>query len=435
MSKKKTEFAERLIAEVTPRYPLPKAPLADASLLEQGAYIVLLRHLTEAQSEASVRALREAFGDWNEIRVSQAQEISPYLKSSSRKKGAELLNELKPVAELLRDYLQDVFQETHHLDLEELREDEAVASKVVTSLKVLGMTGAGYLMYVAQGLRFPVHIPLVRMLDRLGIVARSASLKKAREAIEPLVPKGQELAFTIAIHEVIDRWDDEVAPIYEVVPVLQATPLGKKSLKDRQVAAAKAEAQRKRDEERQRKEDEKARREAEREQRRLEVEAAKRAKEDEKRRAKDAIEAARKAEAEQKARDAKKAAEAKQAALAKEKVAAQKAKEAAAKALIAEKAAAKAAAKKKAEADKLAAKKKAEADKLAAKKKAEAEKLAAKKKAEAEKLAAKKKAEAAKKGGAKASAPKAAAKKPAAKKPAAKKPVTKNKKKPSHAKA
>jgi hypothetical protein len=285
VSKKRTDFAERLIAEVTPRHPVPKAPLAGGTLLEQGAYVVLLRHLTEPQAEATVKALRAAFGDWNEVRVSQSQEIAPHIKSSSRKKGTELLNELKPVADLLRDYLQDVFQETHHLDLEELRDDEAAAGKVVTSLRVLGVTGAGYVMWVAQGEKLPVHVPLVRLLDRLGIVARSASLKKAREVIEPLVPKGQELAFTVAIHEVLGRWDDEVDPIYETVPVLQTTALGKKLVKERQVAAAKAEAQKKRDDERQRKDEEKQRREAEREQKRLELEAQKRAKEDEKRRA------------------------------------------------------------------------------------------------------------------------------------------------------
>lgn len=455
MSKKKTDFAERLIAEVTPRHPFPKAPLADATLLEQGAYIVLVRHLSEANAEATVKAIREGFQDWNEVRVAQSQEISQYIKTTSRKKGTELLNELKPVADALREYLQDVFQETHHLDLEELREDEAVAGKVVTSLKVLGVTGAGYVMWVALGGKVPVHVPLVRMLDRLGVVTRSSSLKKARELIEPLVPKGQELAFTIAVHEVIDRWDDEAAPIYESVPVLQQTAVGKKALKERQAAIARAEVQRKRDEERQRKEDEKNRREAEREAKRLEAEAQKRAKEDEKRRAKEAVEAERKAEAERKVAEAKKAAEAKKQAELKEKAAAQKAKEAERKAA----AAAKVAAAKKAAADKVAAKKKADAERIAAKKKAEAEKaaekVAAKKKADAEKAAAKaaaKKKADAEKAAAKAAAKKkadaekaaaqkkagaakakAAGKKPTAKKAEAKRSITK--KRPPRAKA
>ncbi len=435
MSKKKTDFAERLIAEVTPRHPIPKAPLAGATLLEQGAYVVLLRHLSEPHAEATVKALRTAFGDWNEVRVSQSQEIAPHIKSSSRKKGTELLNELKPVADLLRDYLQDIFQETHHLDLEELRDDETAAGKVVTSLRVLGVTGAGYVMWVAQGEKLPVHVPLVRLLDRLGIVARSASLKKAREVIEPLVPKGQELAFTIAIHEVLGRWDDEQDPIYETVPVLQTTSLGKKLVKERQVAAAKAEAQKKRDDERQRKDEEKQKRDSERERKRLEFEAQKRAKEDEKRRAKEAVEAARKAEAERKVQEVKRAAEAKKAELAREKIAAQKAKEAERKA----EAAAKQAAIKKAAADKLAAQKKVAADKAAAQKKAEAEKLVAKKRAEAEKAAAQKKAVAEKatlKKKADAEKARAAAKKSARAKVPAKKPAKKpvSKKKPARSK-
>lgn len=411
MSKKKTEFAERLIAEVTPRHPYPKAPLEGATLLEQGAFLVLLRHLTEAQAEASVKALRAGMQDWNEVRVAQAQEIAQYIRTSSRKKGPELFNELRPVAHALRDYLQDVFQETHHLDLEELRDDEAVAGKVVTSLKVLGITGAGYLMWVAHEGKIPIHLPLMRMLDRLGVVSRTSSPKKARESIEPLVPKGQELAFTIAVHEVIARWDDDEAPIFETVPVLQSTALGKKALKDRQAAIARAEVQRKRDEERQRKEDEKARREAEREHKRRLAEAQKRAKEEEKKRAKEAAEAAQKAEVERKALEAKKAIEAKKIAAAKEKAAAIKAREAERKAAVA----ARQAAAKKAQAEKVAAR-------LAEKKRVQAEKAAAKKKADAEKAAAKKKA------AAQAAAQKASAKKASAKKASAgKRPVTKSK--------
>ena len=72
----------------------------------------------------------------------QAQEIALHLKTSGRKKGVALLRDRKDAALALKDYLQDVFQETHHLDLEELREDEQTAGKVAMSLQALGLPGA-----------------------------------------------------------------------------------------------------------------------------------------------------------------------------------------------------------------------------------------------------------------------------------------------------
>ena len=432
---KKSDLVAALIKEVKLRHPMPSQPVEGLNLLEQGAVIVLMRHMTEKQAEASVKALKGAYEDWNEIRVSQSQEISEFLRHGGRKKGVALLHDRRPAAMALKEYLQDVFQETHHLDLEELREEPQAAGKAGMSLKVLGHAGAAYLMFLAADGQVPVHLPLVKLLDRLGLISKTTSLKKARASVDALLGKGQELSFNLAIHEVLERWDDEDEPIYMTVPCLQATTYGKKSFKDRTNAIAKAEAARKREEERVRKEEE-------RERKRAEAEAKKRARELERKRVAEekklqaarakaaAVEARRKEAEARRAEAARKKEEAKEQAAAK-KAAAKKAaaKKAAAKKAAAKKAAAKKAAAKKAAAKKAAAKKtaakKAASKKAAASKKKAAKKPAAKKKA-AKKPAAKKKA--AKKPATKKKATKKkAAKKPAAKKKAAKKPATKKK--------
>ncbi|MEC8513401.1 MAG: hypothetical protein VX015_14755 [Planctomycetota bacterium] len=408
---KKNDLIARLIAEVKLRHPVPKSSMEGVNLLEQGAVLVLMRHMTQNQAEQSVKSLKAAYEDWNEIRVAQSQEIAKALRTSSRKKGVALLRARGVVAMALKDYLQDVFQQTHHLDLEELREDEQTAGKAAASLKVLGFPGAAFLMYVAADGQFPVHLPLVRLMDRLDLIGRTTSLKKARAAIEPLIPKGQELAFTLAFHEILERWEDEDEPIYMTVKSLRETPYGKKTAKERETAIARAEAAARREEERIRKEEE-------RERKKLEAEAKKRARE---------LERKRKAE-EKKLAEAK----AKAAAAEKKKREAARKKEEAAKKKAAEKAAA---AKKRADERAAAAKKKA-AEKAAAAKKKAAEKAAAAKKKAAERAAAAKKkaAEAAKKGAAskkkpakkKAPARKASPKKkPATKRSAAKKAATK----------
>jgi len=397
---KKSDLVAALIKEVKLRHPMPSGPMDGLNLLEQGAVIVLMRHMTQKQAEQSVKALKGAYEDWNEVRVCQAQEISENLKHGGRKKGVALLHDRREAAMALKEYLQDVFQETDALDLEELREDPQIAGKAGMSLSVLGHAGASYLMFLASDGQVPVHLPLIKLLDRLGLIPKTTSLKKARGSVDNLVGKGQELEFTLAIHEVLELWEDEEAPIYMTVPCLQATDYGKKSFKDRSNAIAKAEAARKREEERLRKEEERERKMAE-------AEAKKRTRELER----------------------KRAAEEKKLAAARAKAAAAEAKRKEAEAKRAEAARKKEAAKKEAAAKKLAAKKAAEkkvADKKAAAKKAAAKKAAAKK-AAAKKAAAKKPAAAKKKASKKPAAKKKAAKKPAAKKPAAKKPAAKKK--------
>ncbi|MEM6672608.1 MAG: hypothetical protein AAF726_07165, partial [Planctomycetota bacterium] len=362
---KKTDLVARLIKEVELRNPVPKSPLEGANLLEQGAVLVLMRHMTQTQAEASVKALKASYEDWNEVRVSQSQEIAQSLRTSSRKKGVALLRDRREAAMSLKEYLQDVFQQTHHLDLEELREDEQTAAKTAVSLSVLGLPGAAYLMVLANDGQIPVHLPLVRLLDRLGMIGRTSSLKKARTAIEGLLKEDQVLPFSLAIHEVLERWDDEDEPIYMTVAALRETPYGQKTYKERTAAIAKAEAARVREEERRRKEEERERKKAE-------AEAKKRARELERKRLAEekklAAAKAKAAAAEKKRKEAERKAAAK-------KKAAKKVKKAATR----KKAASATGSRKAATSKKAAASKKKAAPKKATGKKAVAKKAPAKK--------------------------------------------------------
>ena len=83
---KKNDLISRLIAEVKLRHPVPSSGMEGVNLLEQGAVLVLMRHMTQNQAEQSVKSLKAAYEDWNEIRVAQSQEIAKALRTSSRKK-------------------------------------------------------------------------------------------------------------------------------------------------------------------------------------------------------------------------------------------------------------------------------------------------------------------------------------------------------------
>jgi histone H1/5 len=435
---KKADYVKRLIAEVKVRGSYPKRRNSELSLLEEGVKVILMRHLSEKISDSSVLSLRAGFLDWNEVRVSQAQEIASYLKTGLRGTKFEVAERNRQAAMEVKTYLQEIFQKTHGLDLEVSCGDVVESSKALTDLPTLGQTLGGYLLYQAADGAIPVHKGVLKLCEKLGFIGKTSSRSKGLAMLEQLVPKGQEREFALVIHEIADLWDDDDAPIYMDYEVLRSVPYGKKAhasriaLVERNEAKAirdekkriaqeiRDEADRKREEakaERERKKaEELAAREAARLQLIREKDASKKARILE---AKRAVEAKKRAEIKKKADDKKRAIAQKKAA-AKKKITDRK------KAALKKKADAKKAAVKKADAKK-AAVKKAAAKKAAAKKpaaKKPAAKKAAAKKPAAKKAAAKKPA--AKKAAAKKpAAKKAAAKKPAAKKTAAKKPAAK----------
>jgi len=284
---KKSDFIAKLMKEIEPRWPVPAEPRASTTLLEQGVILVLMRHMTQSQAESSLAALNAAYEDWNEARVSQVQELAGYMRTGSRKRGYELLLQNRPAAVALKTYLQDVFQQTHGLDLEFMREGPPPLNKGFPELFSLGLPGMAYLMWVAGDGQLPVTGPLVKLLDRLDLIKRTSSTKRARESILPLVPKEQTLRFVMVLYEVTEHWNDSEAPAYETHAVLRECPAGKKAYLDRIARLERHESQRKKFEQRrvvqEKKDEERQRRELERDRKRSLAEARRQSKELEKR--------------------------------------------------------------------------------------------------------------------------------------------------------
>ena len=249
MSKK--DFIARLLKEVQPRWPLPTSFKKSRALVEHGVVLILMRHMTQSQAEASLGSLSEAYEDWNETRISQTQELVGHMKIGARKDKAELDRVKAQAAGALKEYLQEVFQQTHGLDLEFMREDIAGAAKIMSDMPVLGWTAGSCLLWLADNETVPLHQGLVRFLDKLGLITRTASLKKAASMVEPLIPEGESLAFTVAMHESIARWNDADHPIFAEVEVLRKCAFGKKAFDDWKTARARQEAQAKKEAERQ----------------------------------------------------------------------------------------------------------------------------------------------------------------------------------------
>ena len=271
---KKTPTTAKLIRLVELEWPRPR-PAEEATLLEQGMLAVLQRHLSYEESLGALDALRAGYDDWNELRVTQAQDIASDL-------GYEP-GDGERIAQDVRTYLQEVFQQTHGLDLEFLREDPLQSSRFVVQLRFLGLATSYYLLSLASG-EMPVTTAMVRVLDRFGLMARTSSMRKARVAIEPLVPAEGQLEFAMVLGQVASRWCDSRKPLCWECPLHEKCTVGKRVYRDWQAQQARLAAQRVREQERTRKRRETEDRKRQRDLERREREAERRRRGEERRR-------------------------------------------------------------------------------------------------------------------------------------------------------
>lgn len=344
MSKKSDQIA-KLLGRKDLLESLPDTGI-EGSLLELGMYAVLLREVAPPRAVSIVQAMRKGYDDLNEARVAQAQELAEVI--APRGKGIAHLAKHVPAARLVKLYLQEVFQRTHGLDLDFLIEDPVGGARVVSQMPLLGSAAGSYLLYLAEKGEMPVSAGIVRVLDRLGVMTRTSSVRKVRDSLEGLVREEDRLPLAFILGQIVDRWCETRKPTCWECPMLEQCPAGKKVHREwkvqqerlekqrrkedaRRLAQEKRDAQRRaREEERERKrlemEDRKRQRQVEKERRDAERLEAKKQREAERKKAAEAKkkEAERKREAERKKVEARKKAEAKRTAVAKKKAEARK---------------------------------------------------------------------------------------------------------------
>jgi endonuclease-3 len=172
------------------KFPVPPEP-EKRSVLEEVLYAIVREGVPSADADTAFAALKTAFFDWNELRVSSVQEVADVLGR---------LPEASVKAERLVGVLQEVFEERYSFDLSD------VAKK---GLKQGGKQLARYkggvtdfvVAWVTQrsfgGHAVPLDGPTLRVLRRLGVVDEDADDPEAvRASIEHYVPKAKGYEFT-----------------------------------------------------------------------------------------------------------------------------------------------------------------------------------------------------------------------------------------------
>ncbi len=228
MSKKSNQIV-KLAQKVELPQELPDTDL-EGTLLERGMYAVMLRQIPSARAKAAVLSLRKAYTDYNEARVSQAQELAEIIAPSGN--GFTRLAKYIPAARELKSYLQAIYQNTHGLDLKDLEEDPAGVGRALAAADEIGTALVSYLIFLAEGGELPVLAGTIRVMDRLGVMTRTNSVRKAREALDSSIPAKHRLAVSFALGVIADRWCDSRKPMCWECPLLDDCPNGQKVHKD-----------------------------------------------------------------------------------------------------------------------------------------------------------------------------------------------------------
>ncbi len=206
MSSRQKEF-KKLYKKLKKRYPDDPVVLSrDRKLLEHLVFAVFLENAKREDARAAFAAMERYYIDWNEIRVSTANEIADVV-------GA--IPDATRSGERLRRLLQWIFDATYKFDLEELRAQGGVA--VVEFLKTVPFSTAfmndyAALFGVGEG-ALPLSEGALRALRLLDFVVVSADGREIVPELDGAFEGDEALDFFFALHELgVEMLDDELRP-------------------------------------------------------------------------------------------------------------------------------------------------------------------------------------------------------------------------------
>jgi len=172
----------------------PVPPVKDRTLLEHLLYACCLENAQPDVAEQAYQAVREAYFDWNEVRVTTATELG------------EVMNVLPASAAAgrrLKRTLQAVFEEHYSFDLEELKK-QTIGKTVKQFEKHQGMTPF-VIAYATQhglgGHAIPVCEGSLKALYAVGAVSDAELAKKQAPGLERAVAKAKGFEFASLLHQ------------------------------------------------------------------------------------------------------------------------------------------------------------------------------------------------------------------------------------------
>jgi endonuclease-3 len=189
-------------------------------VLEQLLFGILREGTTPAQADKAFKKLGEFFFDWNEVRVSQPQEV------------AECLGDLPDAgvkAQRVVGLLQEVFESTFSFKLDDIdKKGLKNAAKLLGRMPdVSDFAVAWVIQRSLGGHAIPLDSANIRVLRRLGLLdAGEENLEAFRSTLEHLIPKTKGPMFSDGISQFAKDYCWENNPGCSTCPLRSECPTG-----------------------------------------------------------------------------------------------------------------------------------------------------------------------------------------------------------------
>jgi endonuclease-3 len=177
-----------LLTRIRKVYPAPQLTRPQADPTEEMVWATLLEDSTEGTAKVAMSRLTGQFVDFNELRVSQQEEIVEVLPGT--------LSEASARADRMIDNLQAIFDREDTLDLSRLRDaSKREARQFISSLPGMTPFVEGRVCLFALGIHaMPVDRTLVELLKAQAVVHPQTDPKDTQGFLERVVPARESAA-------------------------------------------------------------------------------------------------------------------------------------------------------------------------------------------------------------------------------------------------
>ncbi len=222
----------QLFEPLAESYPDPHK-LDFESHLDVLIFSMLADHLALEEAMKAYEGFLSNFVDWNELRISPANEVQEVLKAAS---------EPLELALLIKEFLNRLFYEYHHIGIDFL--SELTNSEIKGFFKKSPGVSESSLNLVLNRLKdYPV-LPLdsesQRVVSRLGLVDENATSLQRQKALFPKVDPASLLRTSLALREHSRQVCLEEDPLCPKCVIKASCPVGVKRSKKKATAAKKS---------------------------------------------------------------------------------------------------------------------------------------------------------------------------------------------------
>ena len=184
----KQQLLDRSLKLLDKKFPVPPEP-PKRPVMEELLYAICREGVPTARADAAFKRLKDAFFDWNEVRVSTVPEVAEALAG---------LPDAGARAQRVVEFLQELFEMTYSFSLEDLeKKGLKQAAKQLARYQAVNDFGVAWVTQRSLGGHaIPVDAPTLRTVIRLGLTEDETKPDAVRASLEHQVPKAKGPQFT-----------------------------------------------------------------------------------------------------------------------------------------------------------------------------------------------------------------------------------------------